>query len=131
MHFMLQKEVVDAHGRGARTREHYGRLTVMLAPRLRVEPLFDIGAGAFRRRRSVVSTFVRARAACASRRSRCAIPRATHASSPRRSRSGARRCATRSQALLDADAIRAAGIDPGARPETLRTCTNLPRWRAN
>ena len=58
MHFMLQKEVVDrmAAAPGA---EHYGRLTVMLAPWLRVEPLFDIGPGAFRPPPRVISTFVR------------------------------------------------------------------------
>ena len=58
MHFMLQKEVVDrmAAAPGA---ESYGRLTVMLAPWLKVEPLFDIGPGAFRPPPRVISTVVR------------------------------------------------------------------------
>ena len=69
MHFMLQKEVVDRMA-AAPAIEHYGRLTVMLAPWLRVEPLFDIGPGAFRPPPRVMSTFVRLDAA---RRSRCDI----------------------------------------------------------
>jgi 16S rRNA (adenine1518-N6/adenine1519-N6)-dimethyltransferase len=58
MHFMLQKEVVDRMA-AAPGGEHYGRLTAMLAPWLRIEPLFDIGPGAFRPPPKVVSTFVR------------------------------------------------------------------------
>jgi 16S rRNA (adenine1518-N6/adenine1519-N6)-dimethyltransferase len=58
MHFMLQKEVVDrmAAEPGG---EAYGRLTVMLAPWVNVEPLFDIGPGAFRPPPKVMSTFFR------------------------------------------------------------------------
>jgi len=37
--------------------KEYGRLTVMLAPWVRVEPLFDIGTGAFSPPPKVVSTF--------------------------------------------------------------------------
>jgi 16S rRNA (adenine1518-N6/adenine1519-N6)-dimethyltransferase len=46
MHVMLQKEVVDrmAAAPGA---DDYGRLTVMLAPHLDVQSLFDVGPGAF------------------------------------------------------------------------------------
>ena len=47
MHFMLQREVVDrivaAPGTPA-----YGRLTVMLAPRVTASRVLDVGAGAFR-----------------------------------------------------------------------------------
>ncbi len=46
MHFMLQKEVV-ARMAASPGNKVYGRLTVMLAPWVRVEPLFDIGTGAF------------------------------------------------------------------------------------
>lgn len=58
MHFMLQKEVVDrmAASPGSKI---YGRLTVMLAPRIRVEPLFSVGAGAFRPAPRVESAVVR------------------------------------------------------------------------
>jgi 16S rRNA (adenine1518-N6/adenine1519-N6)-dimethyltransferase len=58
LHVMLQKEVVQRMAAEAGT-EHYGRLSVMLAPWLRVEPLFDIGPGAFRPAPRVVSSFAR------------------------------------------------------------------------
>lgn len=58
MHFMLQKEVVQRMAAQAGD-EHYGRLSVMLAPWLRIEPQFDIGPGAFRPPPRVTSTFVR------------------------------------------------------------------------
>jgi 16S rRNA (adenine1518-N6/adenine1519-N6)-dimethyltransferase len=51
MHFMLQKEVVARMAARPGTRD-YRRLTVMLAPHVRVRPLFDIGTGASRRRRA-------------------------------------------------------------------------------
>ena len=56
MHFMLQKEVVTRMAAAPGGKE-YGRLTVMLAPWVRVEPLFDIGTGAFSPPPKVVSTF--------------------------------------------------------------------------
>jgi len=57
-HFMLQKEVVDrmAAPPGSKT---YGRLSVMIQYRFRVEKLFDVPAGAFRPPPSVESAFVR------------------------------------------------------------------------
>ena len=58
MHFMLQKEVVDRMAASPDTAD-YGRLTVMLAPWLKVEPLFDIGPQAFRPPPKVMSTVVR------------------------------------------------------------------------
>jgi 16S rRNA (adenine1518-N6/adenine1519-N6)-dimethyltransferase len=58
MHFMLQKEVV-ARMAAAPGDDAYGRLTVMLAPWVRVEPLFDIGPRAFRPPPKVMSTFFR------------------------------------------------------------------------
>jgi 16S rRNA (adenine1518-N6/adenine1519-N6)-dimethyltransferase len=58
LHVMLQKEVVARMAAQASS-EHYGRLSVMLAPWLRVEPLFDIGPGAFRPPPRVTSTFAR------------------------------------------------------------------------
>ncbi len=58
MHFMLQKEVVDRMA-ALPDSEHYGRLTVMLAPWLNVTPLFDIGPEAFRPPPKVMSTVVR------------------------------------------------------------------------
>ena len=117
MHFMLQKEVVvrmaAAPGSG-----DYGRLTVMLAPHVQVESLFDIGAGAFKPAPQVTSTFfalhphgappfdVGDTAAFA------AVVLAAFSK---------RRKTLRNALLhmLDADGIRAAGVDPGARAETL------------
>jgi len=56
MHFMLQREVVQRMAARPGTGD-YGRLTVMLAPHVVVEPLFDIGTGAFKPPPKVVSTF--------------------------------------------------------------------------
>ena len=58
MHFMLQKEVVDRMAAQPDSKD-YGRLTVMLAPWVRVEPLFDIPPAAFRPPPRVMSTVVR------------------------------------------------------------------------
>ena len=58
MHFMLQKEVVQRMAADPGGSE-YGRLTVMLAWRCRVEPLFDIAPGAFNPPPRVTSSLVR------------------------------------------------------------------------
>ncbi len=58
MHFMLQKEVVDRMAAQPDTRA-YGRLTVMLAPWIKVESLFDVGPGAFRPPPRVTSSVAR------------------------------------------------------------------------
>jgi 16S rRNA (adenine1518-N6/adenine1519-N6)-dimethyltransferase len=117
MHFMLQKEVVDRMAAAPDT-DDYGRLTVMLAPWLRVEPLFDIGPEAFRPPPRVMSTIVRL------------IP---HAGAPFVIEDQAlfasvvmaafsqRRKTLRNalKTLLSAEQIEAAGIDPGLRAEVL------------
>jgi 16S rRNA (adenine1518-N6/adenine1519-N6)-dimethyltransferase len=116
MHFMLQKEVV-ARMAAAPDTEHYGRLTVMLAPWLRIEPLFDIGPGAFRPPPRVTSTFVRL--APHDEPLRIEHPRsyarvvATAFSQRRKTLRNALK------AILSQEEIRAAGIDPGARAETV------------
>jgi 16S rRNA (adenine1518-N6/adenine1519-N6)-dimethyltransferase len=56
MHFMLQREVVLRMAARPDS-DDYGRLTVTLAPHVAVEPLFDIGTGAFKPPPRVVSTF--------------------------------------------------------------------------
>ncbi len=117
MHFMLQKEVVDRMAAAPDT-DDYGRLTVMLAPWLRVEPLFDIGPEAFRPPPRVMSTIVRL------------IPHATApfviadqmqfakvvmaAFSQRR-----KTLRNALKTLLSAQQIEAAGMDPGVRAEVL------------
>ena len=117
MHFMLQKEVVQRMAAPPGGKE-YGRLTVMLAARCRVEPLFNIGAGAFTPPPKVESAFVRL------------VP---HERLPFPLRDFGRFAAIVTQAfshrrktlrnalagLLDEATIREAGIEPQARPETL------------
>lgn len=58
MHFMLQREVVERMAAGA-GEPAYGRLSVTLAARARVEPLFAVGRGAFRPPPQVESAIVR------------------------------------------------------------------------
>ena len=116
MHFMLQKEVVDrivaAPGSAA-----YGRLTVMLAPRVVATRLLEVGAGAFRPAPKVSSAVVRL---------------AVIDSAPDWARAplygevvtaafGQRRKTLRNalRQSLAAETIQALGIDPGARAETL------------
>jgi 16S rRNA (adenine1518-N6/adenine1519-N6)-dimethyltransferase len=115
LHVMLQKEVIEriaaAPGSGS-----YGRLTVMLAPWFEARHLFDVGPGAFTPAPRVWSAVARL---VVRREPAFAIPPAfartvSAAFSQRRK---TLRNALRS--LIDVDAIIAAGIDPGLRPETL------------
>lgn len=115
LHVMLQKEVIERiaapPGSGA-----YGRLTVMLAPWFETTHLFDVGPGAFSPPPRVWSAVARLKV----RRSPAfalppAFARTVSAAFSQRRKT--LRNALRT--LLDADDIIAAGIDPGARPETL------------
>ncbi len=58
MHFMLQREVVDRIVAEPGSRD-YGRLTVMLAPRVAATRLLTVGPGAFRPAPKVASSVVR------------------------------------------------------------------------
>ena len=58
MHVMLQREVVERIAAQPDTGD-YGRLTVMLAPWVRAESLFDVGPGAFKPPPKVWSAVVR------------------------------------------------------------------------
>ncbi|MGP1665108.1 MAG: 16S rRNA (adenine(1518)-N(6)/adenine(1519)-N(6))-dimethyltransferase RsmA [Rhodanobacter sp.] len=117
MHFMLQKEVVDrmAAEPGSKV---YGRLSVMLQLACRVEPLFNVPATAFRPPPKVESAVVRLTPLSTSER---------HDANPAHVYSVvkaafAQRRKTLSNALkqlMDADAIRRADVNPGARAETL------------
>jgi 16S rRNA (adenine1518-N6/adenine1519-N6)-dimethyltransferase len=117
MHFMLQKEVV-ARMAAAPGSGDYGRLTVMLAPSVAVEPLFDIGTGAFKPPPKVVSTFFALHPWLEPPfrlENPAAYDRVVRAAFSKR-----RKTLRNSLAgVLDAAAIQAAGVDPGARPETL------------
>ena len=117
MHFMLQKEVV-ARMAAQPGRKDYGRLTVMLAPWVRVEPLFDIGTGAFSPPPKVVSTFFALHPHAAppfAIADHDAFARVVAAAFSQRRKT----LRNSLSGLLDAAAIAAAGIDPQARPETL------------
>ncbi|HTT40324.1 MAG TPA: 16S rRNA (adenine(1518)-N(6)/adenine(1519)-N(6))-dimethyltransferase RsmA [Burkholderiales bacterium] len=116
-HFMLQREVVDRMA-AAPGSKSYGRLSVMLQYRFRVEKLFNVPAGAFRPTPKVDSAFVRL---------------APHASLPVTARDEARLselvAAAFSQrrktvrnalaAYVDEDQLSELGIDPRLRPENL------------
>jgi 16S rRNA (adenine1518-N6/adenine1519-N6)-dimethyltransferase len=116
-YFMLQREVVDRMVAPPGGRE-YGRLSVMLQQRYRLQRLFHVAPGCFSPAPAVHSSIVRM------------IPRplaelpavdsdafarvVTAAFSQRR-----KTLRNALSALLAEDAIRAAGVDPGARAETL------------
>ena len=117
MHFMLQKEVVQRMA-AAPGGKDYGRLTVMLAARCRVQPLFSIGSGAFTPAPKVESAFVRLTPYPTPPFEVTDWVRFAQLVSQAFSR---RRKTLRNalRGLLDDAAIRAAGLDPMARPETL------------
>jgi 16S rRNA (adenine1518-N6/adenine1519-N6)-dimethyltransferase len=117
MHFMLQKEVVErmAAPPGGKV---YGRLSVMLQAYCTVTPLFTVPPGAFRPAPKVDSAVVRL------------VPRPAGAIGIRdrarfaaivRAAFGQRRKTLRNalSGVVDADAIAAAGLDPGTRAERL------------
>ena len=117
LHLMLQQEV--AQRMAARPGDAaYGRLSVMVQYRCRVEMLFTVGPGAFRPPPKVQSTVVRL------------VPRETSAvvvqdearlAEVVRLSFAQRRKTLRNSLrdVLDATHIEAAGVEPGARPETL------------
>jgi 16S rRNA (adenine1518-N6/adenine1519-N6)-dimethyltransferase len=117
MHFMLQKEVVDRMAAGPGTGD-YGRLTVMLAAGCRVEKLFDVGPGAFRPPPRVWSSVVRL---VPWAEPPFPIPDPPRFAAVVRAAFSQRRKTLRNalSGLMSAEAIRAAGVDPGVRAETL------------
>jgi 16S rRNA (adenine1518-N6/adenine1519-N6)-dimethyltransferase len=115
MHFMLQREVV-ARIVAAPGDDAYGRLTIMLAPYVSAERLFDVGPGAFQPPPKVWSAVVRLTVLAEPLfdvSPRFATVVAAAFSHRRKTlRNALRNVATR-------DEIEACGIDAGARPETL------------
>jgi 16S rRNA (adenine1518-N6/adenine1519-N6)-dimethyltransferase len=117
MHFMLQKEVVDRMVAPPGSRV-YGRLTVMLAPWVRIERLFNVGPGAFSPPPKVSSAFVKlvplAQPAfdIGSTSSFERLVRAAFAQRRKTLRNSLK-------GVLDAATLERLGIDPGARPEQL------------
>ncbi len=115
MHFMLQKEVVVRMAARPGGKD-YGRLTVMLAPWARVEPLFDIGTGAFSPPPRVVSTFFGLHPLPEPPFDR--EPREAYAKVVAAAFSQRRKTLRNSlSGLVGPDDFAAAGIDPGLRPE--------------
>jgi len=117
MHFMLQREVVErmaaAPGGG-----DYGRLTVMLAAQVEVTPLFHIAPGCFTPAPQVESAFVRLVPHAAPP---FALPDPALYAKLVSAAFSQRRKTLRNalKGLADEAEIRAAGLDPGARPETV------------
>jgi 16S rRNA (adenine1518-N6/adenine1519-N6)-dimethyltransferase len=117
MHFMLQKEVVErmAARPGSKV---YGRLTVMLAPWVEVQPLFNVGAGSFRPPPKVESAVVRLIPSAAVRfdigepRRFEQVVRAAFAQRRKKLRNAL-------NGLVDEATMAAAGVDPGDRAERL------------
>jgi 16S rRNA (adenine1518-N6/adenine1519-N6)-dimethyltransferase len=115
LHVMLQKEVVDRMA-AAPGSDSYGRLTVMLAPRLEVQSLFDVGPGAFQPPPRVWSAVARLRVRP---EPAFAVPEAygrvvAAAFSQRR-----KTLRNSLRGLVGPEAWEATGVDPGARPEVL------------
>jgi 16S rRNA (adenine1518-N6/adenine1519-N6)-dimethyltransferase len=115
MYVMLQREVVKRLAASPGNSD-YGRLTIMLAPWVRVETLFDVGPGAFQPPPAVWSSVARliVRPAPAFEPSASFGAVVSAAFSHRRK--------TLRNALRDVvpvENIVACGIDPGTRPETL------------
>ena len=110
---MLQREVVDrmAAAPGSKT---YGRLSVMLQWRYRITKLFDVPAGAFYPVPSVVSAFVCMKPKAESEIDPVDFSAFSHAFTQRR-----KTLRNALSAILTEDDIRACGIDPSSRAETI------------
>jgi 16S rRNA (adenine1518-N6/adenine1519-N6)-dimethyltransferase len=115
LHVMLQREVV-ARMAAVPGSGDYGRLTVMLAPWVSVEQLFDIGPGAFRPPPRVWSAVARLRV-----RTQPAFTVAPQFAQVVTAAFSQRRKTLRNalRNLLEARDIEACGVDPQARAETL------------
>jgi len=115
MHVMLQKEVANRLTASPGTAE-YGRLTVMLAPWVVVERLFDVGPGAFQPPPAVWSSVVRlvVRPQPAFEVSANFAPVVAAAFAHRR-----KTLRNALRGLLGPEQIESCCIDPGTRPETL------------
>ena len=113
LHFMLQLEVVERMVAKPSTPE-YGRLSVMLQTRFRMEKLFRVAPGAFRPPPKVESAVVRMQPlrqplGCDAGQLEQVVRRAF----------SARRKTLRNALGLAAGDFAALGIDPGLRPENL------------
>lgn len=115
LHVMLQREVIDRMVAAPGSAD-YGRLTVMLAPWTHVEKLFDIGPGAFQPPPRVWSAVARVDI----RNTPAFEVPPAYAELVLRAFSQRRKTLRNAlRPILDAAAIEAAGIDPGARAEVV------------
>jgi 16S rRNA (adenine1518-N6/adenine1519-N6)-dimethyltransferase len=115
LHVMLQKEVVDRMA-AAPGDEAYGRLTVMLAPRLRITRLFDVGPGAFHPPPRVWSAVARLEVLPAPA---FVVPPAFAAVVAAAFSQRRKTLRNSLRALLTPEAFAQCGVDAGARPETI------------
>jgi 16S rRNA (adenine1518-N6/adenine1519-N6)-dimethyltransferase len=117
VHVMLQREVV-ARMTAAPATPDYGRLTVMLQTRFAIERLFTVPPGAFRPAPKVESAVARL---VPLRERKPAIVDSALFARIVAAAFGQRRKTLRNalSALADTPRLEAAGIDPGARGETL------------
>jgi 16S rRNA (adenine1518-N6/adenine1519-N6)-dimethyltransferase len=115
LHIMLQKEVV-ARMAAQPDEADYGRLTIMLAPWVTIDWLFDVGPGAFtpppRVWSAVVRLTVRPQPAFAVSPHFAAVVAAAFSHRRKTLRNAVR-------SLVSLEQIQGCGLDPGARPETL------------
>jgi 16S rRNA (adenine1518-N6/adenine1519-N6)-dimethyltransferase len=115
LHIMLQKEVIDRMAAAA-GEDDYGRLTVMLAPWLQVEKLFDVGPGAFQPPPRVWSAVARLTVLS---QPRFAVP-PLYAAIVAQAFSQRRKTLRNSlRGRIEDGGWQVAGVDPAARPETL------------
>jgi 16S rRNA (adenine1518-N6/adenine1519-N6)-dimethyltransferase len=114
LHIMLQREVIARMAASAGDSE-YGRLTVMLAPWVSIEHLFDVGPGAFSPPPRVWSAVARLTV-----RPEPSFPVSEHFGAVVAAAFAHRRKTIRNalRELVSQEQIEAAGLDPGARPET-------------
>ncbi|MCG6975343.1 MAG: 16S rRNA (adenine(1518)-N(6)/adenine(1519)-N(6))-dimethyltransferase RsmA [Acidiferrobacterales bacterium] len=116
MLFMLQKEVVDRLCAVPGNKD-YGRLSVMAQWQCRIERCFNVGPGAFTPPPKVDSAVVR----LVPIDKPISVTDTDHFAHVVKAAFAQRRKTLRNslREIMDADAIRAAGVDPVRRPETL------------
>jgi len=114
LHIMLQREVIARMAASAGDSD-YGRLTVMLAPWVSIEHLFDVGPGAFTPPPRVWSAVARLTV-----RPEPAFPVSERFGEVVAAAFAHRRKTIRNalRDLVSLEQIESAGLDPGARPET-------------
>jgi 16S rRNA (adenine1518-N6/adenine1519-N6)-dimethyltransferase len=115
VHVMLQREVI-ARMAAKPGEPAYGRLTVMLAPWLEIEHLFDVGPGAFKPPPRVWSAVARLIVRAGPAFAVCPAFPAVVASAFAHRRKTLRNAL---RGLATAEQIESCGVDPSARPETV------------